>query len=83
MIKPDQTAFPGTTYEGNTPWEYMMIPNPGMTKREYMATQILSGIVSYNGGYYSETVDSMRPAVKRSVILADLLVEELNRKRDE
>ena len=45
----------------------------GLTKREYMATQIMSGLLS--GGY------DVNGAVEKSIIGVDKLLIELNRKQ--
>ena len=60
-----QLAFPLSTGSG--------YPNTGMTKREYMATQIMSGLLS--GGY------DVNGAVEKSIIGVDKLLIELNRKQ--
>jgi hypothetical protein len=59
-----QLAFPLSTGSG--------YPSVGMTKREYMATQIMSGLLS--GGY------DVNGAVEKSIIGVDKLLIELNRK---
>ena len=60
-----QLAFPLHTGSG--------YPNTGMTKREYMATQIMSGLLS--SGY------DVNGAVEKSIIGVDKLLIELNRKQ--
>ena len=60
-----QLAFPLHTGSG--------YPNRGMTKREYMVTQIMSGLLS--GGY------DVNGAVEKSIIGVDKLLIELNRKQ--
>ena len=60
-----QLAFPLSTGSG--------YPNTGMTKREYMATQIMSGLIT--NGYSPED------AVERAIRGADLLLIQLNKKQ--
>ena len=60
-----QLAFPLSTGSG--------YPNTGMTKREYMATQLMVGLLS--GGY------DVNGAVEKSIIGVDKLLIELNRKQ--
>ena len=59
-----QLAFPLSTGSG--------YPNTGMTKREYMATQIMSGLIT--NGYSPED------AAERAIRGVDLLLIELNKK---
>ncbi len=60
-----ELAFPLHTGSG--------YPNTGMTKREYMATQLMVGLLS--GGY------DVNGAVEKSIIGVDKLLIELNRKQ--
>ena len=60
-----QLAFPLHTGSG--------YPSIGMTKREYMATQIMLGLLS--GGY------DVNGAVEKSIIGVDKLLIELNKKQ--
>ena len=60
-----QLAFPLHTGSG--------YPSTGMTKREYMATQIMSGLIT--NGYSPED------AVERAIRGADLLLIQLNKKQ--
>ena len=60
-----QLAFPLHTGSG--------YPNTGMTKREYMATQIMSGLIT--NGYSPED------AVERAIRGVDLLLIQLNKKQ--
>lgn len=60
-----QFAFPLHTGSG--------YPNTGMTKREYMATQIMSGLLS--NGYSPED------AAERAIRGVDLLLTQLNKKQ--
>ena len=60
-----QLAFPLHTGSG--------YPNKGMTKREYMATQIMSGLIT--NGYSPED------AAERAIRGVDLLLIQLNRKQ--
>ena len=60
-----QLAFPLHTGSG--------YPSTGMTKREYMATQIMSGLIT--NGYSPED------AVERAIRGVDLLLTQLNRKQ--
>ena len=59
-----QLAFPLSTGSG--------YPSTGMTKREYMATQIMSGLIT--NGYSPED------AAERAIIGVDLLLIQLNKK---
>ena len=59
-----QLAFPLSTGSG--------YPNTGMTKREYMATQIMSGLIT--NGYSPED------AAERAIRGVGLLLIELNKK---
>ena len=59
-----QLAFPLSTGSG--------YPNTGMTKREYMATQIMSGLIT--NGYSPED------AAERAIRGVDLLLIQLNKK---
>ena len=59
-----QLAFPLSTGSG--------YPNLGLTKREYMATQIMSGLIT--NGYSPED------AAERAIRGVDLLLIELNKK---
>jgi len=60
-----QLAFPLHTGSG--------YPNRGMTKREYMATQIMSGLIT--NGYSPED------ASERAIRGVDLLLIQLNKKQ--
>jgi hypothetical protein len=60
-----QLAFPLHTGSG--------YPNTGMTKREYMATQIMSGLIT--NGYSPED------AAERAIRGVDLLLIQLNKKQ--
>jgi hypothetical protein len=60
-----QLAFPLHTGSG--------YPNKGMTKREYMATQIMSGLIT--NGYSPED------AAERAIRGVDLLLIQLNKKQ--
>ena len=60
-----QLAFPLSTGSG--------YPNLGLTKREYMATQIMSGLIS--NGYSPED------AAERAIRGVDLLLTQLNKKQ--
>ena len=60
-----QLAFPLSTGSG--------YPNTGMTKREYMATQIMSGLIT--NGYSPED------AAERAIRGVDLLLTQLNKKQ--
>ena len=60
-----QLAFPLSTGSG--------YPNTGMTKREYMATQVFSGLMS--SGYSPED------AAERAIRGVELLLIELNKKQ--
>jgi hypothetical protein len=60
-----QRAFPLHTGSG--------YPNIGMSKREYMATQIMSGLIS--NGYSPED------AAERAIRGVDLLLIQLNKKQ--
>jgi len=60
-----QLAFPLHTGSG--------YPNIGMSKREYMATQIMSGLIS--NGYSPED------AAERAIRGVDLLLIQLNKKQ--
>ena len=59
-----QLAFPLSTGSG--------YPSTGMTKREYMATQLMSGLIT--NGYSPED------AVERAIRGVDLLLIQLNKK---
>ena len=59
-----QLAFPLSTGSG--------YPSTGMTKREYMATQIMSGLIT--NGYSPED------AAERAIRGVDLLLIQLNKK---
>lgn len=67
-MKPDEPAFP-TPY-GN------ITHKPGLTKREYFAIKILSGIVSNAELDPGSTGPQL---VNGAVILADALIEALNK----
>ena len=60
-----QLAFPLSTGSG--------YPSTGMTKREYMATQIMSGLIT--NGYSPED------AAERAIKGVDLLLIQLNKKQ--
>ena len=60
-----QLAFPLHTGSG--------YPSTGMTKREYMATQIMSGLIT--NGYSPED------AAERAIRGVDLLLIQLNKKQ--
>lgn len=60
-----ELAFPLSTGSG--------YPNTGMTKREYMATQVFSGLMS--SGYSPED------AAERAIRGVELLLIELNKKQ--
>ena len=60
-----QLAFPLHTGSG--------YPSTGITKREYMATQIMSGLIT--NGYSPED------AVERAIRGVDLLLIQLNKKQ--
>ena len=61
-----QLAFPLSTGSG--------YPSTGMTKREYMATQIMTGLMSSGFGFTPEL------AVERAITGTELLLIELNKK---
>ena len=60
-----QLAFPLSTGSG--------YPSTGMTKREYMATQLMSGLIT--NGYSPED------AAERAIKGVDLLLIQLNKKQ--
>ena len=61
----NQLAFPLHTGSG--------YPSTGMTKREYIATQLMSGLIS--SGYSPED------AAERAIRGVDLLLTQLNKKQ--
>lgn len=65
MTVPEHSAFPWQSGDGEA--------EEGLTKREYLATQILSGLVAGN------TASDNNYLAARAVKLTDKLIAELNK----
>lgn len=75
-MKPNPAAFPYVLpYEQNPPHF-----QPGLTKREYFAAMAMSGFLSVPTTM-TDVTEYIRSAAKASVIMADALINELNKQQ--
>lgn len=72
LTLPDHLAFPVADSKGET-----NLDAAGLTKREYMATKILAGLVANSGLLNNRDCDAAT-AVKAAIAITDLMIQELN-----